>query len=128
MAYPTDTGEFLLDTDALDTAIGAVLSQQQNELLKTIAYASRSLTKCERKYCVTRKELLAIVNFTQHFRHYLLGRKFRVRSDHQPLRWLFKLRDPSGQVARWLEILSAYDFKLTTGKVKSIIMQMVYPG
>ena len=128
MAYPTDTGEFLLDTDALDTAIGAVLSQQQNELLKTIAYASRSLTKCERKYCVTRKELLAIVNFTQHFRHYLLGRKFRVRSDHQPLRWLFKLRDPSGQVARWLETLSAYDFKLTTGKVKSIIMQMVYPG
>ena len=110
MAYPTDTGEFLLDTDASDTAIGAVLSQQQNEILKTIAYASRSLTKCERRYCVTRKELLTIVNFTQHFWHYLLGRKFRVRSDHQPLRWLFKLRDPSGQVARWLEILSAYDF------------------
>ena len=76
MAYPTDTGEFLLDTDASDCAIGAVLSQDHGSVFKAVAYASRSLTKCERKYCVTRKELLAIVNFTQHFRHYLLGRKF----------------------------------------------------
>ena len=63
MAYPTDTGEYLLDTDASDVAIGAVLSQTQGGKLCTIAYASRSLNKAERKYCVTRKELLAIVNF-----------------------------------------------------------------
>ena len=60
MAYPTDTGEYLLDTDASDVAIGAVLSQTQGGKLCTIAYASRSLNKAERKYCVTRKELLAI--------------------------------------------------------------------
>ena len=93
-------------------AIGAVLSQFQEEKLCTIAYASRSLNKAERKYCVTRKELLAIVNFVQHFRHYLLGRRFKIRSDHQPLKWMFNLRDPSGQVARWLEILSAYQFQV----------------
>ena len=110
MAYPLDSGQYLLDTDASDVAIGAVLSQIQNGELKVIAYASRSLNKAERKYCVTRKELLAIVNFTQHFRHYLLGREFKVRSDHQPLKWLFNLKDPSGQVARWLEILAAYNF------------------
>ena len=110
MAYPLDSGQYLLDTDASDVAIGAVLSQTQNGELKVIAYASRTLNKAERKYCVTRKELLAIVNFTQHFRHYLLGREFKVRSDHQPLKWLFNLKDPSGQVARWLEILAAYNF------------------
>ena len=110
MAYPLDSGQYLLDTDASDVAIGAVLNQTQNGQLKVIAYASRSLNKAERKYCVTRKEFLAIVNFTQHFRHYLLGREFKVRSDHQPLKWLFNLKDPSGQVARWLEILAAYNF------------------
>ena len=60
MAYPTDTGKYLLDTDASDVAIGAVLSQTQGGKLCIIAYASRSLNKAERKYCVTRKELLAI--------------------------------------------------------------------
>ena len=100
MAYPLDSGQYLLDTDASDVAIGAVLSQTQNGELKVRAYCSRSLNKAERRYCVTRKELLAIVNVTQHFKHYLLGREFKVCSDHQPLKWLFNLKNPSGQMAR----------------------------
>ena len=54
-----------------------------------IAYASRSLTRPEQRYCVTRKELLAIVEFVHHFRHYLLGRKFTLRTDHGSLVWLW---------------------------------------
>ena len=126
MAYPLDSGQYLLDTDASDVAIGAVLSQTQNGELKVIAYASRSLNKAERKYFVTRKALLAIVNFSQHFRHYLLGREFKVRSDHQHLKWLFNLKDPSGQVARWLEILAAYNFVIDY-RPRSITMQMACP-
>jgi len=65
---PNDADPFLLDTDACDVSIGAVLSQVQNGVKRVIAYASRSLSKPERKYCVTRKELLAIVCYTKTFR------------------------------------------------------------
>ena len=63
LAHPDFTKAFILDTDASDTAIGAVLSQIHDGEERVITYTSRCLTKAERKYCVTRKELLAIVNF-----------------------------------------------------------------
>jgi len=56
LAMPTDTGRFVLDTDASDESIGAVLSQIQDGEEKVIAYASRKLDKREKNYCVTRKE------------------------------------------------------------------------
>lgn len=61
LAYPKEEGMFILDTDACDTGIGAVLSQVQEGIEKVIAYYSRTLSKPERRYCVTRKELLAVV-------------------------------------------------------------------
>ena len=112
MAYPCESGEYILDTDACNFGIGAVLSQVQNGKPRVIAYASRSLSKSERNYCVTDKVLLAVVYFVQYFRYYILGRKFLVRSDHQALRWLFSLREPKGRVSRWIEILSAYNFEI----------------
>ena len=77
---------FILDTDASDLAIGAVLSQRLDGQENVIVYASRTLTKSERRYCVTRKELLALVNFVKYFRHYLYGKEFTVRTDHSSLR------------------------------------------
>ena len=112
MAYPHDAGNFIIDTDASDFGIGAVLSQIQNEVPKVIAYASRSLNKSERNYCVTDKELLALKYFIEYFKHYLLGRQFLARTDHQALIWLFSLREPKGRIARWIEILSAYQFSI----------------
>ena len=103
---------FLLDTDASDLAIGAVLSQPGIDgKERVIAYGSRSLSKSERNYCTTRKEMLALVYFTKFFRHYLLGRKFVVRTDHQSLKWLQNFKDAEGQVARWQEFLQEYDFE-----------------
>ena len=87
LSYPNFSKPFILDTDASDTAIGAVLSQMQGGQEKVIAYASRTLSKSERKYCVTKKELLAVVHFIKYFRHYLYGRQFLVRTDHSSLRW-----------------------------------------
>ena len=48
--------------------------------------------------------------FIEYFRQYLLGRRFVVRSDHQSLIWLFRLKGPRGKIACWIEILSQYDF------------------
>ena len=110
MAYPRDTGDFILDTDACDTAIGAVLSQIQDGHLRVIAYGSRTLNQAEGNYCITDKELLAVRYFIEYYRQYLLGRTFTVRTDHQALIWLFSLKEPKGRIARWVEILSAFDF------------------
>jgi len=63
LAMPTDDIDFVLDTDASDFAISAVLSQRQNGVERVIAYASRALVRREQNYCVTRKELLAVVHF-----------------------------------------------------------------
>ena len=61
---------------------------------------------------MTRKELLAVVTFIKHFRPYLLGKQFTLRTDHSSLTWLFRTRDPEGQLARWLERLQEYDFTI----------------
>jgi len=73
---PNDTGVFYLDTDASDKSIGAVLSQMQDGQEKVIAYAGRALNKNELNYCAFRRELLAVVYFTEHFKQYMLSRFF----------------------------------------------------
>jgi len=110
---PTDSGEFVLDTDASDyCAIGAVLSQKQLRHEKVVAYASRHLDKREMNYCAMRKELLAVVYFIRYFKQYLLGYKFKVRTDHSALTWLKRTPDPIGQQACWLEIMEEFTFSM----------------
>ncbi|KAJ8037228.1 hypothetical protein HOLleu_17992 [Holothuria leucospilota] len=112
LAYPLREGKFVLDTDASDFGVGAVLSQQQGQTERVIAYFSKTLGKAERRYCVTRKELLAIILAVKHFHHYLFGTKFLVRTDHGALRWLLRFRNPEGQIARWIETLGNYNFEI----------------
>ena len=113
LAYPDFSKQFILDTDASDIGIGAVLSQFDDEGREhPIAYGSRLLTKAERQYCVTRRELLAVVTFTKQYRTYLVGQKFVLRTDHGSLTWLRNFRDPEGQLARWLERLQELDFDI----------------
>ena len=112
LAYPNFEYDFILDTDASNFGIGAVISQKIDEKEHVIAYASRSLSKPERRYCVTRRELLAVVHFVKHFKQFLLGRKFLLRTDHAAIRWLFNFKEPQGQVACWIEVLNMYDFDI----------------
>lgn len=112
LVIPNLEDTFILDTDASDQAIGAVLSQVQNKHERVIAYASSALTQEQKRYCTTRKELLAVVKFTRQFRHYLLGRPFLVRSDHSSLRWIMNFKNPNHQLARWLEELRQYVFEV----------------
>ena len=80
---------------------------------KVVAYAGKTLNRHEVNYCITRKELLAIVHFTKLFLlQYLLGRKFMIRTDHAALSWLQKTPEPIGQNVRWLEQLGEYDFTI----------------
>ena len=112
LAMPKDEGEYWLDTDASNFSIGAVLSQVQDGEERVIAYASRLLNAPEKNYCVTRRELLAVVFFTKYFRSYLLGRDFTIRTDHSALRWLKTTPEPIGQQARWLERLEEFTYRI----------------
>ena len=112
LAYPEPGKDFILDTDASNEGVGAVLSQEIDGQERVIAYFSKSLSRSERNYCVTRKELLAIVKAVEHFHHYLYGRKFLLRTDHASLTWLLNFKNPEGQVARWIQRLQEYDFEI----------------
>ena len=113
LAYPDLKKEFILDTDASGTGIGAVLSQLQDDgSERPIAYGSYTLNKSQSRYCTTNRELLAVVVFEEHYRQYLAGHPFRIRTDHASLIWLKRFKDPEGILARWLMRLECYDFKL----------------
>jgi len=113
---PTGNGTFYLDKDASDTGLGAVLPDDQNGTGVVIAYASRTLTKPEVNYDVTRRELLAVIFGFKTFRQYLLGRHFFVRSDKAGLQWLRSTPEPMWQLARWLAFIEQYFFTVVYRK------------
>lgn len=118
--YPQKEGKFILDTDASLNGIGAVLSQIQiengKEIERVIAYASKTLSKSEQNYCTTYRELLAVNVFVKHFKHFLYGNKFLIRTDHASLIWLRNFKNPEGMLARWISNLETYDYELVHRK------------
>jgi transposase InsO family protein len=110
LAYSIIGGKYILDTDASGHGIGAVLSQIQDGEERVICYASKTLSRTQRNYCTTKRELLAVVYFVKYFRHYLYGVPFLLRTDHASLKWLVNFKNPEGMLARWISILSTYDY------------------
>ncbi|GFW09580.1 retrovirus-related Pol polyprotein from transposon 412 [Trichonephila clavipes] len=119
LIYPQPDKPFIFDTDASNESVGAVLSQEIDGQERVVAYWSKCLSKPERNYCVTRKELLAIVKAIEHFHHYLYGQKFLLRTDHASLTWLMNFRNTEGQVARWIQRLNEYYFDIRHRKGSS---------
>ena len=112
IATSQDEGTYILDVDASDMVMGAVLQQEQKGLLRVIGYASRIFNTCEKKYCITRKELAAIIFGLKQYRQYLLGRQFIIRSDHATLTYLRSAKELIGQQARWLDFMEEFNFTL----------------
>ena len=70
------------------------------------------MNRTQRNYCTTRRELLAVISALQHFRHYLLGAKVILRTDHHSLKWLKTFKRPEGILARWVETLAEFDVEI----------------
>lgn len=118
LSCPNYELSFLIQTDASDYGLGAVLTQNHNDGEKVVAYLSRSLTKAERKYSTTEKECLAVLFAIEKFRPYVEGTRFTVITDHYSLLWLQKIKDPIGRIARWNLRLQQYDFEIVHRKGK----------
>lgn len=113
LKYPDFSRKFILETDASDFALGAVLSQKfEDGKEHPIAYASRTLSDTECRYSATEKELLAIIYATKHFRPYIYGTKFEIRTDHKPLLWLRQKNDLNRKLLRWKLDLEEFEFEI----------------
>ncbi len=109
-AYPDPNVPYVLFTDASNYAIGAVLSQMDDDREWVIAYHSRALSRNEMKYPIHEKEALAVVDACKRFHHYLGSRHFTLYTDHHSLRTVMKWKDPPGRIARWVMTLQQYTF------------------
>ena len=109
LGYPLSGQRIILDTDASQYSVGAVLSQVQGGNERVIAYMSKSSNEHEQKYCTTRRELLAVIMALKTFHHYVYGQEILLRTDNIAVSWLRSLKAPTGQVARWLQRLETYN-------------------
>ena len=109
LGYPLSGQRFILDTDASQYSVRAVLSQVQGGNERVIAYMSKSSNEHEQKYCTTRRELLAVIMALKTFHHYVYGQEILLRTDNIAVSWLRSLKAPTGQVARWLQQLETYN-------------------
>lgn len=117
LKYPDFNKPFVLNTDASQYAIGAVLLQDNHP----IAYASRTLNNHEINYSTTEKELLAVVWSVKYFRPYIYGKQFELKTDHQALKWLhtkYLGKDLNPRLQRWILSLGEYNIKINYLKGK----------
>ena len=112
LAFPTETGQYILDTDASNFGLGGVLSQIQGDVECVVAYCSRALRPSQRWYCTTKREILAGVAMCIQFWSYLRCVKFTLRMDHKSLVCLHPFKDTEGMMARWLHALQQFQFSI----------------
>ena len=112
LAFPSLDRPLILRTDPSSVAIGTSLSQEIEDQEYYIHFSSKKLNDAERNYSVIDKELLAIVWSFKKFRPYLLGRKFILYTDHNPLKYLSSFKDSHNRRSRWLMSLNEFDFEI----------------
>ena len=104
--------EFILRTDASDCGLGAILMQEQGNGLQPIAYASKKLSETEQRYATVEKECFATVWGVKKFERFLYGKHFILETDHQPLRYLQRLKPNNPRLMRWSLQLQPYSFTI----------------
>jgi hypothetical protein len=112
LMIPRINERFILQTDASESGVGAVLLQESEGVRHPVAYASRKLNEREKKYSVGEKECFAIWWGVQRFHRYIYGRKFSLETDHCGLQYLRTMSPENPRVMRWSLGLQAYDYSV----------------
>ena len=137
LALPKRGRPYMIDTDASAYQLGATLLQQQDPSKPKewvpVGYWSKTLNSAEQNYSATERECYSVVWAVTTLRPYIEGQKFTVRTDHDALRWLLTLSDPSGRLMRWRLRLSEFDFEIQyrPGRVHQVpdaLSRLITPG
>jgi hypothetical protein len=112
LIIPDSTKQFVVVTDASGYAVGAALCQDHGNGLQPCAYLSHKMNEAEKNYPVHQQEQLAIIHALREWRHYLMGNKFIIRTDHRSLQYLPTQDKLSPRQVRWNELLQQYDFTI----------------
>lgn len=112
LQIPDFSKRFVLQCDASCNAIGSCLLQEFEGTRLPIAYASRSLTSCEKKYSIFELECLSAVTFMEHFREFLEHTKFLLETDNQALAWLLGHPRQLGRIGRWVIRIMSFNFEV----------------
>lgn len=122
IASPDPDKPYLLTTDASDTAIGAVLTQDHGHGQQPIAFESRKLTPAEQIYPTHDKELLAIVHALKVWRHYLEGADLKIITDHHSLTYFKNQPNLSRRQARWMEFMQQFNLDIAYAPGKTNVV------
>jgi transposase InsO family protein len=112
LILPDPNLPYVVHTDASGFATGAVLQQDQGSGLQPIAYMSKKMMPAETRYPVHEQELLAIIQALGTWRHYLMGAKFTVMTDHRSLQYFKTQPQLSNRQMHWKDIIANYDFDI----------------
>lgn len=122
LRLPDFTKPFQVETDASGFATGAVLTQDFGGTQLPIAFESRRMNTAETRYPVHEQEMLAIVKACKAFRCYIEGQRFTIVTDHASLKFASTQKQLSRRMARWMELLSQFDFQIVYRKGKDNVV------
>ena len=118
LATPDFTKTFIVECDASGNGIGAVLMQDE----RPIAFESRPIKGKFLNKAIYEKEMLAILHALKKWRPYLMGRHFKVKTDHDSLKYFLEQRLSSEEQQKWVTKMLGYDFEIIYKKGKQNVV------
>ena len=121
--------KFIVCVDASDVGIGGVLGQEVEGVLMPVAFMSKKLLEYQKKYSTVEKEALAIIMALEKFKVYL-GGEVTVYSDHDPLKFVHRMKSKNARLSRWALMLQGHEIEIKhiPGKLNVVADTLSRPG
>ena len=116
MAKPDWNKEFVIMYDANDYAMGVVLGQKADKVLRSIYYSNKTFNEAQENYSTTEKEMLAMVFACEKFRPYILGSHVLIHTDHATIKDLMAKKEAKPRLIRWVLLLQEFDLEIKDKK------------